>query len=95
MATQLKFTMLYQDKPQDFWYNFFWANKTKCTAPHLIMMIGDDNLGLFWSLAVTELTMNFSVYKSILELNVKPSVRQLKLGQNYVMQQDTVECQQI
>ncbi|MEE6512677.1 hypothetical protein FKM82_019812 [Ascaphus truei] len=34
------------------------------------------------NLAVIELTMNSSVYQSILESYVRPSVRQLKLGQN-------------
>lgn len=39
-------------------------------------------------LVVIEVTTNFSVYQSILEPNVKPSVWQLKLGRNWVQQQD-------
>ncbi|MEE6515924.1 hypothetical protein FKM82_025084 [Ascaphus truei] len=38
------------------------------------------------NLAVIESTMNSSVYQSILESNVRPSVRQLKLGRNWVIQ---------
>lgn len=37
---------------------------------------------------VIELTMNISVYKSIVEPNLSLSVRELKLCQNIVMQQD-------
>ena len=39
-------------------------------------------------LAVIESTMNASVYQSILKSNVRPSVQQPILGQNWVMQQD-------
>lgn len=45
-------------------------------------------MGLFGHLGVTELTVNASVYWSILESNLRPSVWQLKLGPNSVMQQD-------
>ena len=39
-------------------------------------------------LAVVVLTMNSTVYQSILESTVRSSVQQLKIGQNWVMQQD-------
>ncbi|MEE6519334.1 hypothetical protein FKM82_031075 [Ascaphus truei] len=45
------------------------------------------------NLAVIESTMHSSVYQSILESNVRPSVEQLKLGQNCVMQQDQAHQQ--
>ena len=41
-----------------------------------------DDLGLFWDLGTLQSTMNSSVYQSILESNVRPSVWQLKLGWN-------------
>lgn len=37
-------------------------------------------------LSVIELTTNFSVYQSIPETNIRPSVWRLKLGPNWVMQ---------
>lgn len=40
------------------------------------------------NLLFTELTMNSFVYQSILKSDVKPSVRQLMLGPNWVMQRD-------
>lgn len=40
-------------------------------------------------LTVTELTMNDSVYQSILEINVKPSFWQLQPNWNWIMQQDS------
>ncbi len=37
---------------------------------------------------VIESTVNYSVYQSILESNLRPFIWQLKLGQNWVIQQD-------
>lgn len=39
-------------------------------------------------LAVIESTVNFPVYQNIIESHLRPSVWQLRLGPNWVMQQD-------
>uniref|UniRef100_A0A3Q0T7Q1 Uncharacterized protein n=1 Tax=Amphilophus citrinellus TaxID=61819 RepID=A0A3Q0T7Q1_AMPCI len=33
MAAQLRFEKLHLNKPQDFWENVLWTDKTKCTVP--------------------------------------------------------------
>lgn len=39
-------------------------------------------------IAVTESNMNFTMYQRILEENVVPSVKKLKLNQKWILQQD-------
>lgn len=42
-----------------------------------------------WHLAIIEWHMKQSVYPSILEYNVRPPIQHIKLGPNWLMQQDS------
>lgn len=58
---------------------------------HLIQTVKHSGGEVIWSCfvdTVTETVLNTTLYQNIHETNVKQSVQQLKLGQNWVMQQN-------
>lgn len=70
----------------------FGENQTQPKHRKPIVGHWGDDLSLFWSrrtcTSVTESTINSSVYQSILETSVKPSVRHLNLSADQVMQKN-------
>lgn len=72
MAAWLRFTKLHLDKPQNFWNSVFWIDKTK--------------VEIFGQNAQTALQSLSRAFYS--RGNVRPSFRELKLGPNWVIQQN-------
>lgn len=101
IATQLKFAVMHLNKPEDILWaeetkvkmsdhnaqtNTVYQHKQ--FIPAYSMVVDGSWVRLVLQPQVNELTMRCSVYPSILESNLRPSVQQLKLGPNRVIKQD-------
>lgn len=98
MAPWLRFTKSHLNKPQSFLNNVLWTHETKVvifdhnahnantTYQHRGLTPSVKNAGGGLMICF-KLVMSASVYQSILASNLRPSVQQLKLGYDWVMQQ--------